>query len=312
MKFCARPGVAGGVATMLILLFVGSATLAQTPKPDETPKSNDLKNIDLCNGKDRTSPEPQIRGCTALINSGDLTVNGLATAFNNRGDAYVAKGDYDLALVDFEQSIKNNPTYAKPFNNRAVVNLKKGEYDRALENLNQAITLDPNYAAAFANRAEAYQKKNEFDHAARDYDEALLLKPDLNAVLIGRCWIRAILGELPAALADCNKALQIQPNDATTYDADGLISLKIGSRESYLAATYNARGLTYLKMGQFDSAIDDYSSALRFEPKMANALYGRGLAKRKKGDSGGADADIAAAKKIQEKIGDDFARYGVH
>jgi tetratricopeptide (TPR) repeat protein len=312
MKFCARPGIADAVAAMLILLFAGSVALAQTPKPVQTPKSNALMNIDLCNGKDRTSPEPQIRGCTALINSGDLTVNGLATAFNNRGDAYVAKGDYDLALVDFEQSIKNNPTYAKPFNNRAVVNLKKGEYDRALENLNQAITLDPNYAAAFANRAEAYQKKNEFDHAARDYDEALLLKPDLNAVLIGRCWIRAILGELPAALADCNKALQIQPNDATTYDADGLISLKIGSRESYLAATYNARGLTYLKMGQFDSAIDDYSSALRFEPKMANALYGRGLAKRKKGDSGGADADIAAAKKIQEKIGDDFARYGVH
>ena len=306
MNFCARLGIAGGVATMLLLLIVGPATLAQTPK------SNDLQNIDLCNGKDRTSPEPQIRGCTALINSGDLTVNGLAIAYNNRGDGYVAKGDYDLALVDFEQSIKNNPTYAKPFNNRAVVNLKKGEYDRALENLNQAITIDPNYAVAFANRAEAYQKKNEFDHAARDYDEALRLKSDLNAVLNGRCWTRAILGELPAALADCNKALQNKPNDTTTYDADEVISLKMGSRESYLAATYNARGLTYLKMGQFDSAIDDYNSALRFEPKMANALYGRGLTKRKKGDSGGADADITAAKKIQAKIGDDFARYGVH
>jgi len=34
-------------------------------------------------------------------------------------------------------------------------------------------------------------------------------------------------------------------------------------------------------------------------------------AKRKKGDSSGADADIAAAKTIEAKIGDDFARYGV-
>ena len=64
-------------------------------------------------------------------------------------------------------------------------------------------------------------------------------------------------------------------------------------------------------MGQFDSAIDDYNSALRFEPKLASALYGRGLAKRKKGDSSGADADIAAAKTIEAKIGNDFARYGV-
>jgi tetratricopeptide (TPR) repeat protein len=44
----------------------------------------------------------------------------------------------------------------------------------------------------------------------------------------------------------------------------------------------DSRGLTYLKMGQFDSAIEDYSSALRIEPKMASALYGHGLARLKK------------------------------
>ena len=87
-----------------------------------------------------------------------------------------------------------------------------------------------------------------------------------------------------------NKALQSQPTDAATYDS---------------------RGLAYMKMGQFDSAIDDYNSALRFEPKLASALYGRGLAKLKKGDKVGSDTDIAAAKKIQAKIGDDFTRYGV-
>ena len=78
---------------MLILLFVGSAASAQTAKPSLAPKSGSiLKNIDLCNGVDRTSPEPQIRGCTALINSGDLKKSGVAIAYNNRGDAYTAKG----------------------------------------------------------------------------------------------------------------------------------------------------------------------------------------------------------------------------
>ena len=117
MKFSARRGIADGVAAMLILLFVGSVALAQAaPKPSQAPKSSGLlKNLDLCNGMDRTSPEPQILGCTTLINSGDLTTNALATAYNNRGDAYTAKGNYDLALLDFEQSLKHNPTYAKPF-----------------------------------------------------------------------------------------------------------------------------------------------------------------------------------------------------
>jgi hypothetical protein len=54
-----------------------------------------------------------------------------------------------------------------------------------------------------------------------------------------------------------------------------------------------------------------YSSALRFDPKLASALYGRGLARLKNGDKAGGDTDISAATTIQAGIGDDFARYGV-
>ena len=64
-------------------------------------------------------------------------------------------------------------------------------------------------------------------------------------------------------------------------------------------------------MGQLGAAIDDYSSALGFDPKLASALYGRGLAKLKQGDKAGSDTDISAATTIQAGIGDDFARYGV-
>jgi tetratricopeptide (TPR) repeat protein len=64
-------------------------------------------------------------------------------------------------------------------------------------------------------------------------------------------------------------------------------------------------------MGQWDSAIDDYNEALQFNPKLASSLYGRGLAKLKKGDTTGGDADIAAAKAIEANIAADFARYGV-
>ena len=52
-------------------------------------------------------------------------------------------------------------------------------------------------------------------------------------------------------------------------------------------------------MGRFDSAIQDYSSALRIEPKMASALYGRGLARLKKGDTAGS-TDVEAAKKLED------------
>jgi hypothetical protein len=64
-------------------------------------------------------------------------------------------------------------------------------------------------------------------------------------------------------------------------------------------------------MGQANVAIDDYSAALRLDPKLASALYGRGLARLRNGDHVGGDADMSAAKTIAAGIGDDFARYGV-
>ena len=67
----------------------------------------------------------------------------MAIAHNNRGNAYTAKGDYDRAIQDFDQSIKLNPTYAKPFNNRGVAYLRKGEYDLAIKAFDEAIKLNP-------------------------------------------------------------------------------------------------------------------------------------------------------------------------
>ena len=64
-------------------------------------------------------------------------------------------------------------------------------------------------------------------------------------------------------------------------------------------------------MERWDAAIADYSSALRLNPRLASALYGRGMAKRKKGDLVGGNADVAAGTAMQAAIGEDFARYGV-
>ena len=76
----------------------------------------------------------------------------LAIVYNNRGNAYTSKGQYELAIQDYDELIKFNPNYAKPFNNRGVAYQKKGEYDRAIEDFDAAINLDPNYSDAFANR----------------------------------------------------------------------------------------------------------------------------------------------------------------
>ena len=73
----------------------------------------------------------------------------------------------------------------------------------------------------------------------------------------------------------------------------------------------NSRGLVHLKLGAFDKSILDYDAALRLNPQLAAALYGRGVAKRKAGDGPGADADIAAAQAIRPSIAQELSRSGV-
>ena len=142
-------GVVRGMASALVLLLLGGGAGAQRP----TQKAW-FRNIELCNGVDRTVPDIQIGGCTALIESGKGTPQILVIAYNNRGNAYSAKGEYDRAVQDYDQSIKLNPNYAQAFNNRGVAYQKKAEYDRAIEDFDESIKLNPNYANAFANRAK--------------------------------------------------------------------------------------------------------------------------------------------------------------
>ena len=103
---------------------------------------------------------------------------------------------------------------------------------------------------------------------------AIRLAPVVEAaVWNGRCWSLAIVGALQEALSDCNEAFRLEPNDT---------------------AAFASQGFTYLKTGQWDSAIQDYSSALQHQLRFASSLYGRGLAKREKGDTAAAGkADMA-------------------
>jgi hypothetical protein len=64
-------------------------------------------------------------------------------------------------------------------------------------------------------------------------------------------------------------------------------------------------------MGEVDRALADYEAALKIDPRLPGALYGRGMARLRKGDKKGGETDIAAAKAMRPEIEAIFARYGI-
>src|SRR5262249_37259280 len=83
-----------------------------------------------------------------------------ARAYNNRGLAYLAKGNYDRAVADFSESIRLNPDDATYYNNRGIAYEGKQDYDRAIAAFTEAIKLRPNDTiVSHLARARACHKK---------------------------------------------------------------------------------------------------------------------------------------------------------
>jgi tetratricopeptide (TPR) repeat protein len=90
------------------------------------------------------------------------------------------------------------------------------------------------------------------------------------------------------------------------HDCDAAVRVASGE-----AIGLGMRGFVHLMLRQPDDAVADFDAALKIDPKAAAALYGRGLARRQKGDAAGGEADMAAAKAILPDIAERFAGYGV-
>jgi tetratricopeptide (TPR) repeat protein len=70
-----------------------------------------------------------------------------------------------------------------------------------------------------------------------------------------------------------------------------------------LSILYTNRGAEFGAKGDLDRAMKDHDQAIKIDPKNALAFNNRGVAKLKKGDKEGGEADLAKAKQLQPGIG---------
>ncbi|MBV8077255.1 MAG: tetratricopeptide repeat protein [Planctomycetaceae bacterium] len=117
--------------------------------------------------------------------------SGVASHYLHRGSVWDAKGEYDIALADYNEAIRLDPNLAVAYYDRGNVWFDMQEYDKALADYNEAIRLDPNLAVAYTNRGVAWGHKQEYDKALADYNEAIRLDPQDTSAHNGRAWVWA-------------------------------------------------------------------------------------------------------------------------
>lgn len=206
------------------------------------PAAADL--MDECRG--HPSPDVQLRACTEIITSPGFDLDAKALAYRYRGDARTDAGAFQVAIVDFSESIRLrtdnvpafagraraefsirnfaealgdygeairlSPAAANLYIARGHVYLSQGNPDASVRDLTEAIRLDPRSATAFNNRGLALRKKGDLDGAMQDYSTAIAINPIYALAYENRGYLQEARGQRSAAIGDLRQALLLDPS----------------------------------------------------------------------------------------------------
>jgi protein O-mannosyl-transferase len=90
----------------------------------------------------------------------------------NLGVAYSERGQYQLAINDFDEAIRLKPDMAEAYNNRGGIYSTLGQYRLAINDFDEAIRLKPDLAEAYFGRGGAYLLQSNNKLGCRDAQKA--------------------------------------------------------------------------------------------------------------------------------------------
>lgn len=237
---------------------------------------------------------------------------------------YFDSGDWDIAINYCNRSISMEESYLGYFI-RSMCYSQKGFYSKALEDLGNTLNFeldDEWYNILYIMKSEILIKNQDFAEAVEVSNFCItslnLTDEELSIALTQRATSKYSLKQYESALIDFNRCIEIKPNidayvnrgltKSALNDNQGAISdytiaiellknnheLNAVNRNS-LSTVYTNRSIIYFESKDYQLALNDANSALKWTPDYAKAYVARGLAKVKLGfkESGESDFDKA-------------------
>ncbi len=93
--------------------------------------------------------------------------------YNTRSNAFIAQRDYENALIDLNELIKQNPTHSKGYLYRAFVYDELQDYTNAIKDYNKSISLNPTYSMTYYNKGNTYRQLNNDSLAIKSFSKAI-------------------------------------------------------------------------------------------------------------------------------------------
>jgi tetratricopeptide (TPR) repeat protein len=203
---------------------------------------------------------------------------------------YRPKSDLDGRRSDVEAALKLEPNSAAALIALADVESDAGKYGQAEHTLTQGIGALGELPRLVTSRGILYAKTSRRARAEKDF-AAVRSKSSEPRALNTLCWSLATANvALDAALSACEAAVARRPAESAFLDS---------------------RGFVLLRLGRYDESIASYDAALKSVADRSMSLYGRGMARRLKGDAAGGEEDMKAALRLDAHVATTYANYGL-
>jgi hypothetical protein len=203
------------------------------PRQDPAPPKIDVPPPVPLNDKPLDDkPADNNEGTQAVALADDPTIKSLtlrltdnpddANALYRRGQVYASKGAYNLAIKDFDDSIRLNPKDVEAYNNRCWARTVVGDLQAALKDCNEALRLRPNFVDALDSRGLVNLKSGMAKNAIADFDAALKINPRLTSSLYGRGLAKQRNGSVSEGDLDISNAKAMDPNIVKEFASYGV------------------------------------------------------------------------------------------
>ena len=195
------------------------------------------------------------------------------------GDRQLKRGQYQQALLLFDQALNFRPEFAEAYQLRGRASIAMAKPKDAIPDFTHYISLRPQDPVGYIDRGRAHMAREDFDATLADAEQAVQKGPEVAAAYQLRGIALRRAGKLSEALADFNKAVTLTPE----------------------MANYFERGATYQELGRHQLAVDDFTEVIKFDQSNAQAYHARSKSYRALGEMVLADADHRRGRELDAR-----------
>jgi tetratricopeptide (TPR) repeat protein len=164
------------------LAYLTCHRIAQSSNSEASTPSPQTQRKELVPQRQNAEPTPpagggEITQPNVTSDAGQQVKRESPAAIRTRYGEILKGRDFGNEIMVWTRVLAANPNDARGHVARGSTYRLKGDYELALSDYNRAIELDPKLANAYTNRGLNFLWQNEIDKAIADFDRALALEP---------------------------------------------------------------------------------------------------------------------------------------